>query len=65
MVIELRPERPAFTENITEASSSEFAHLIRELGQKKDSTRIEGQFSIYRSKKGPVVIELDIAKEDK
>lgn len=64
MVIEVRKISPRIT-NVTEATSVEFASLIGELQEKRDFSKIEGHFSIYRSIKGRIVIDLDMAEEKK
>ena len=62
MIIEVRKKSPRIN-NVTEATSVDFASLIGELEKKRDFSKIEGHFSIYRSVKGHIVIDLDIAEE--
>lgn len=65
MKIELRTEPPRTkANNITKASSKEFADLLRELKDKDDPKKIEGRFVIYREHKTPVMIELVFDKEE-
>jgi len=57
MIIELIPEHPRLRENVTTAYGSEFANLIRQLEKNKDFKKIEGQFSIYKGKRGHIEID--------
>lgn len=64
MKITLHTKNPHFeANNITEASSKEFADLIRKLEAKSDSEKVEGHFSLYRVSQGSAVLELSIKKK--
>jgi hypothetical protein len=62
--IELRTKPLFKANNITKASSKEFADLLRELEDKVEPKKIEGRFVIYREHKTPVMIELVFDKEE-
>ncbi len=63
MKITLRPKSPRFAVNVTEATSREFADLLRKLQEKDDSEKIEGRFTIYKTDILSSVIELVFDKE--
>lgn len=65
MKIKLRPEHPRINaNNVSKATSREFADLLRELQEKDDSEEIEGRFIIYKTDTISSVIELVFDKEE-
>ena len=63
MKIQLSTKPEFIAKNITEASSLEFANLLRELMAVPDSEKVEGHFSLSRVGYGKVTLELTIKKK--
>ncbi|MCK4565701.1 MAG: hypothetical protein KAU48_00180 [Candidatus Thorarchaeota archaeon] len=60
MKIRLRPEHPRIVaNNVTKATSREFADLIRVLETADKPEKAEGHFKLYRKNKGSVYLELE------